>query len=112
MRASPLPTYMTSEVKMAGMMAAGLKLAASTEHCMLPPNIEFITPTAMNMPSMSMLVKTIVTMEELFQLRSLHMIGMRCGRNRLYLSAVWCCRVDHWCRMVAGSNCEGRKKTR
>ena len=41
---------------------------------MLSPNIEFITPTAMNMPSMSKLVKTIVTMEQLFQLLSLHMV--------------------------------------
>ena len=48
---------------------------------MLSPNMLFMTPTEMIMPSISMVVKTIVTMEQLFQLRSLHMVrevrGMR-----------------------------------
>ena len=67
---------------------------------MLSLSIEFTTPMAMNMPSMSMLVKTIVTMEELFQLRSLHMMATRrrggLRVTNLYLSLVsflvMCCR--------------------
>ena len=40
---------------------------------MFSPNMAFITPTPMNMPSISRLEKTIVAMEQVFQLRSLHM---------------------------------------
>ena len=40
---------------------------------MFSPNMAFITPTPMNMPSISRLEKTIVVMEQVFQLRSLHM---------------------------------------
>ena len=48
---------------------------------MLSPNMLFMTPTEINMPSISMVVKTIVTMEQLFQLRSLHMV-LAAGRGR------------------------------
>ena len=40
---------------------------------MFSPNMAFITPTPMNMPSISRLEKTIVVMEQVFQFRSLHM---------------------------------------
>ena len=40
----------------------------------------FMTPTEIIMPSITKLVKTIVTMEQLFQLRSLHMLA----RERAY----------------------------
>ena len=45
---------------------------------MLSPNMLFMTPMAMNMPSITMLEKTIVAMEQLFQLRSLHMVLCLC----------------------------------
>ena len=37
---------------------------------MFSPNMAFITPMPMNMPSISRLEKTIVAMEQVFQLRS------------------------------------------